>query len=352
MKISNEHRTLLMACTADDRNFESELRKWEQVQDINEIDFATMRLIPYLYKKAKSLNVSMSNEGICRGLYLRAWYMLATVGSPSLEWVREREQFNSAVILKGAAFQATIYGKDPPTRPADDLDLLIPSKAVDAALDTLEVAGLKVDHGLSRQSIRSLRNGTNLYGNHMAIDVHWNLLPVSLDPTFTPRVLSRSVLVHGGLRTLCSTDHLLHTFVHGFARNEILPIRWVLDAALLIREGDIDWGLFWKEVSLTGWHRVVRRQIRFLAQFGVIVPEPVGQKFSSNWFLLISEWIVVSRKLWVRRVLRVLGYDFASWAQNNSRGLSLTNYWLNWPSWVALEFREWEEYKEFRSTRE
>jgi hypothetical protein len=352
MKISNEHRTLLMACTADDRNFESELRKWEQVQDINEIDFATMRLIPYLYKKAKSLNVSMSNEGICRGLYLRAWYMLATVGSPSLEWVREREQFNSAVILKGAAFQATIYGKDPPTRPADDLDLLIPSNAVDAALDTLEVAGLKVDHGLSRQSIRSLRNGTNLYGNHMAIDVHWNLLPVSLDPTFTPRVLSRSVLVHGGLRTLCSADHLLHTFVHGFARNEILPIRWVLDAVLLIREGDIDWGLFWKEVSLTGWHRVVRRQIRFLAQFGVIVPEPVGQKFSSNWFLLISEWIVVSRKLWVRRVLRVLGYDFASWAQNNSRGLSLTNYWLNWPSWVALEFREWEEYKEFRSTRE
>jgi hypothetical protein len=278
--------------------------------------------------------------------------MLATVGSPSLEWVREREQFNSAVILKGAAFQATIYGKDPPTRPADDLDLLIPSNAVDAALDTLEVAGLKVDHGLSRQSIRSLRNGTNLYGNHMAIDVHWNLLPVSLDPTFTPRVLSRSVLVHGGLRTLCSADHLLHTFVHGFARNEILPIRWVLDAVLLIREGDIDWGLFWKEVSLTGWHRVVRRQIRFLAQFGVIVPEPVGQKFSSNWFLLISEWIVVSRKLWVRRVLRVLGYDFASWAQNNSRGLSLTNYWLNWPSWVALEFREWEEYKEFRSTRE
>jgi hypothetical protein len=352
MKISNEHRTLLMACTADDRNFESELRKWEQVQDINEIDFATMRLIPYLYKKAKSLNVSMSNEGICRGLYLRAWYMLATVGSPSLEWVREREQFNSAVILKGAAFQATIYGKDPPTRPADDLDLLIPSNAVDAALDTLEVAGLKVDHGLSRQSIRSLRNGTNLYGNHMAIDVHWNLLPVSLDPTFTPRVLSRSVLVHGGLRTLCSTDHLLHTFVHGFARNEILPIRWVLDAALLIREGDIDWDLFWKEVSLTGWHRVVRKQIRFLAQFEVIVPEPVGQKFSSNWFLLISEWIVVSRKLWVRRVLRVLGYDFASWAQNNSRGLSLTNYWLNWPSWVALEFREWEEYKEFRSTRE
>lgn len=351
MKISAKHRALLMACTAEGENFESELREWEAMQDINEIDFATMRLIPFLFKRAKSLNVSMANEGICKGLYLRAWYVLATVGSPSLEWVRQREQFGSAVILKGAAFQATIYAQDPPTRPADDLDLLIPSDFVGAALDTLESSGLTVDHGLSRQSIRSLRNGTNFYGNQMAIDVHWNLLPVSLDPKFTHRVLSRSVLLQGGIRTLCSTDHLFHTFVHGFARNEILPIRWVLDAALLIREGNIDWDLFWEEVSLTGWHRVVRGQIRFLSQFGVIAPEPVGKKFSSSWFLLISEWIVVSQRLSVRRALRVLGYDFASWAQNNSQKLSLAKYWLNLPNWVACEFQEWKEYKTFRSKR-
>lgn len=351
MTLSIQHHALLLACTATTGEFEKALRKWEDLQDISEIDFATMRLIPYLYKKALSLNVDMANEGICRGLYLRAWYLLKTVGSPSLVWVRDNELFDSAVVLKGAAFQSTIYAVDPPTRPADDLDLLIPSELVDRTFDALQLAGMSMDHGLSRETIRNLRNGTNFFGANMAIDIHWNLLPVSLDASFTSRILDRSIRLKGGLRTLCSTDHLLHTLVHGFGRNEIAPIRWVLDAALLIRSGDIDWALFWQEVSLTGWYRVVKKQLRLLSEFGVLVQEPAGQRFRWHWFLLISEWMLLARGLWVRRILRVFGYDYASWAQNSSRNLSIASYWLNWQGWMDRVLQEWNEYKAFRTNR-
>jgi hypothetical protein len=351
MSVSMQHHALLLACTAESNEFEKALRNWEQVQDISDIDFATMRLVPYLYKKALALNVSMANEGICRGLYLRAWYLLTTVGSPSLKWIRENKLFDSAVILKGAAFQETIYSKDPPTRPADDVDLLISWDLVDGAFDLLQAAGMQMDHGLSRQTIQSLRNGANFFGANMAIDIHWNLLPVSMDASFTSRVLDRSVRLQDGLRTLSSTDHLLHTLVHGFARNEIPPIRWVLDATLLIRSGEVDWELFWEEVSLTGWYRVVRKQLRFLSEFGVMVQEPTGQRFRWSWFLLISEWLLLAKGRWVRRILRLLGYDFASWAQNSSRSLSISGYLLNGPEWMGHVLQEWKEYKGFRSNR-
>jgi hypothetical protein len=351
MSVSMQHHALLLACTAESNEFEKALRNWEQVQDISDIDFATMRLVPYLYKKALALNVSMANEGICRGLYLRAWYLLTTVGSPSLKWIRENKLFDSSVILKGAAFQETIYSKDPPTRPADDVDLLISWDLVDGAFDSLQAAGMQMDHGLSRQTIQNLRNGANFFGANMAIDIHWNLLPVSMDASFTSRILDRSIRLQGGLRTLCSTDHLLHTLVHGFARNEVPPIRWVLDATLLIRSGEVDWALFWEEVSLTGWYRVVRKQLRFLTEFGVMVQEPAGQRFRWSWFLLNSEWLVLAKGRWVRRILRVLGYDYASWAQNSSRSLSISGYLLNGPEWMGRVLQEWKEYKGFRSNR-
>lgn len=346
MGISKEHHALLVACTTDSTNFEPALRKWEIVQNIGDIDFATMRLIPFLYRRAQLLGVKMANEGICKGLYLRAWYLLKTTGVPSLDWVSKQKCFSGAIVLKGAALQKTIYADDPPTRPADDLDLLIPRESALEVFGVLERAGLSMDHGLSPRTITNLRNGINFYGEGMAIDVHWNLFPVSLDPTFIRRIFHRSVPLVGILRTLSPTDHLLHTLLHGFGANDIAPIRWALDAALLIREKEIDWGLFWREVSANGWGRIFKKQLTVLRSLDLLVPGPQSVKFSFSLPMFVSQILMRSTGLWSRRAFRILGFDYAAWSLNTSRRISFLQYLTSSPKWIPLVANEWREFRE------
>ncbi len=91
-------------------------------------------------------------------------------------------------------------------------------------------------------------------------------------------------------RALCSTDQLLHALVHA----ELDDLRWIVDAGLLIEQGDIDWSLFCREVEL---RRVVSWVMRALTTAedlgGVAVPPDVFGRLAR-----------VSMSRWDRMVLR------------------------------------------------
>ena len=108
-------------------DFEEAVRAWENVQRIDEIDYASMRLIPYLYKQSLKFRIGLSNEGICKGLYLRSWYTTQVKSAMPQRELRDLGLFHGSVILKGAALQQSVYRADPPTRPADDIDVLVSS---------------------------------------------------------------------------------------------------------------------------------------------------------------------------------------------------------------------------------
>jgi hypothetical protein len=340
------HRSLLRACLASGANFETELRKWEQSVHIDDIDYATMRLIPYLYRKSLEHQVPMKDEGICKGLYLRSWYLLATRGTPTKQWILENLDKGQIVILKGVALQETIYKKDPPVRPADDLDILVPREVAFPAMKKLAEDGFESPAWLAIESSLRLRNGMNFYKNAQSIDVHWHIFPVSRDPEFTNRLFARSSPSAAGYLLLSGTDSFLHTLVHGFGLNQIAPIRWVLDAAEISNSGDVDWDLFWQEVDSTGLKRLVLSQLTVLRGFGVLVPEPSTALRRVPFALLATEKLLTTESLWGKRILRLVGHDFAVWAQNHGEVPSLTNYLKFFPRWFQATLVEWREFKE------
>ena len=345
MNISSEHAALLRACLSDQDFFEINLRDWEQIQDIETIDYATMRLIPYLYRKTLSYSVHMRDEGICKGLYLRAWYLLQTQGVPSEKWVIQNMDVSQCILLKGAALQKSIYSEDLPTRPTDDLDLLVRPGYVEKSFEILHQAGFSSDSWLSPEGFRRLRHGGNFYGNGLNVDLHWQLIPVSLDPGYTSRLFERASKLSSGISVLSPTDNLFHTLVHGFGANEIAPIRWVVDAAELIGREQIDWQLFWCEVGRTGMHKLVEAQVKTLESFGVSVPKVRGVRMRTSLPISVSVLFLRTEGRYLRRVLRLLGYDFAVWAQHAGVTPSTLNYYRHLSRWLANTRAEWKEYR-------
>jgi hypothetical protein len=80
------------------------------------------------------------------------------------------------------------------------------------------------------------------------------------------------------LRTASVNHHLAHTLVHGAARNEVSPIRWVLDASLLLKHQDLDWQSFLRNSAELGWSDLVAKQLLTLQDtYGLGLPGPLSR---------------------------------------------------------------------------
>lgn len=345
MPVDLVHKHLLKACLSQTRlDFSQHLMKWETAQNLQEIDPASARLIPFLYRKAESFGVEIKNYGICRGIYLKAWYQYSLVSALPRKTLVNDALFDKAVLLKGAALQQGVYSLDPPTRPADDVDILIPRGENLKVLQKLIERGFWLDSPISSESLVKLRNSAGLRRGQDHFDIHWSVFPICLDPLFTERLVSRSLRGKDGLRYSSPVDSLLHTIVHGFGSNEIAPIRWILDAGLLIRSGEIDWVTFRQEVSATGWSTIVYPQMTVLqSEYGVKVPpEAYGPKMTS-YLITIARIYLKTDSVWLRRFLRLFGWDFAVFAQNQGFRPTLRMAIVSTPKLTLYFIRELRE---------
>lgn len=345
-KMDSTHYALIRACVAKPDEFESALRRWESIQDINDIDYATMRLIPFLYKKALLNEITMKSHGICKGLYLRSWYLFKTSGNPTENWINKNLYQEDIIFLKGCALQKTVYSIDPPIRPADDIDILIRSSAIKSTIIKMQSESFTFNktHSLSTQT--NLRKAINFQSGLMNIDVHWNIFHVSLDPEFTERLWQRSVILNNGSRTLTDTDNLIHTLLHGYENNSIAPIRWVIDAFSLVSANTVDWDLFWEEVYLSGWNRIIHNQLNLLKEFGILIEIPKNPKKKFSFVMLVTELFLASESLLIKRLCRLLGFDFGVWAQNQKMKPTMLNYILHFSNWFPLVVNSWREFKQ------
>ncbi len=276
---------VVAACLAAPEDTEAALREWERVVPMDDIDGGSQRLVPYLYRKLERLGITARNHGILKGIYTRYWYLFNVQGMPTLTSVNTILQPEDYLILKGLALQTLVYGSDPPTRPCDDMDILVRQQDRASVHKKLAAAGFRADGHKSPDIFLNNKIGINMQRGTEAVDLQWGLYMGMLDPGFEDRLFARKVAVTvSGFAafTLSPTDHMLHTLMHGAARNEVSPIRWVLDASLLIAETTIDWELFVSEVRSLGWARPVTRQLRVLREkYHVAVPSQVLDALSS-----------------------------------------------------------------------
>ncbi len=270
---------VVAACLASSEDTEAALRRWESGVPMDDIDGGSQRLVPYLYRKLERLGITARNHGILKGIYTRYWYLFNVQGMPTLTSVNAVLDPAEYLVLKGLALQTLVYGSDPPTRPCDDMDILVRQRDRGSVHDKLTAAGFRADGHKGPDIFLNNKIGINMQRGPEAVDLQWGLYTGMTDPGFEDRLFSRKIAVTiSGFPafTLSPTDHLLHTLMHGAARNSVSPIRWVLDASLLISQTTIDWTLFVAEVKNLGWAGPVARQLRLLqSKYGVEIPDAV-----------------------------------------------------------------------------
>jgi len=147
-------------------------------------------------------------------------------------------------ILKGAALARLCYD-DPGLRPMNDVDVLVPESKAARAIDALQSAGWSADfpnpHALV--AFNHSVGFTNVSGGRC--DLHWRVLDVGRqDVSGEDWWLTASAFELAGVTTstLSPADHLLHVCVHGAKWQDKPPLRWVIDAAVIVRRWpDLDW---------------------------------------------------------------------------------------------------------------
>lgn len=251
-------RLLLMAALRGDEVARDAFRAWERQLDLDTLEPASSRLVPLLWSNLGRLGLPCSEQRRMRGMHRYFW----SRNQLHLRHCREVTELLGAqgipvMALKGIPL-AVAYYRDIGLRPMSDIDLLVPTAKSAPAVSALDAAGYSAKWGEQPQwrggrIATSLHHGAGFVdGEGRDCDLHWHMLNDCLadedDAPFWDR--ARPQQVHGAsLLFPAPEDMLLHVCVHGIRANDFPPIRWVADAALVLRCGEIDWDVFVAEAN-------------------------------------------------------------------------------------------------------
>ncbi len=242
---------LLRAALVED---ERALEAWSAVRpliDVASLDGATQALLPKLRKNLLALGVHDELLSLFKGVHRYSWARNQTLLAPMMPIVAALEQAGiGTLLMKGAAFVAD--GRlDAGMRPMNDVDVLVSSAKLAAAIEVLLAGGLEPVGGVPPWYIADY--APRFVPSHgfrdaldRQLDLHWHVLHASCqgdaDEAFWAAAQPIELL-GVGTRALCPTDELLLVVLHGLRWNALPTYRWVVDAALLCggEIGEIDW---------------------------------------------------------------------------------------------------------------
>lgn len=249
---------LLKLLLGESRDLAKDFEEWVREVPFDDIDYATMGLLPMLYLE---LHEKIDHPLLKKieGLYRLAWVknqLLLKEVAPVLK------EFSNAgidvILLKGAALFLTAY-KSPGARFVEDVDILIKDADLEKVSAILYAAGwmspmvptesAPTHH--SRREFPFTKDGKR-------IDLHcvlfspdemlssWELL--TIQGTGHPmgyaalRERAQKVYLHEVPVWVPSPeDMMLHIIAHGAPLNVLRPFRWVIDAISIMRTSTIDW---------------------------------------------------------------------------------------------------------------
>lgn len=279
---------------------------WKASADVNTVDPGSYRLFPLLSENLRSngmddplMNIfrwvyerTLSNN---RTLYERLSILLSQLNARSMP----------AMLIKGSAL-ALLYYRDPGLRPMMDADILVPTARAREAMEIITALGWRSsvtplkgiadtrlltrlgwtpgERGLGDYTDEyfSVRHGQDFTNpSQFTIDLHWHLLHghnlPGADDDFWEG--ARSMDVKGvPVLALDPADQLLQVCSHGVAWSSVPPVRWVADAAAIIRrEGEgLDWERLSRAAERHGKTLPVRDALTYLeTNLGPLVPERV-----------------------------------------------------------------------------
>jgi hypothetical protein len=280
---SEEQVLLLRAALLDGPEAVSAWGEWQRRVDFDDMDGASMRLMPLVSKNMRHMRVDHPLARRVHGIHRYSWsknqLLLRRLAMVLDDLAAESVD---VMVLKGVPL-ALCYYSDPGLRPMSDFDLLVPTAAADRSVEFLLRTGWRVNEpvpvmGPDGRVDTGARPGVGFASDEDECDLHWHLLhdccfDGAEESTWrhaaTMEVQGRSVLAPD------ATDLLMHVCVHGAAYNPMPPIRWIADAATILRTaGDrVDWDRLLAEADRRLLMLVMREAVRVLREI-VDIPVP------------------------------------------------------------------------------
>lgn len=336
---------ILKMCLAPESEVERLLRQWESENSIDVIDGGLIRYVPYLYRRLLNLKIEPRDNYILRGAYFKSWWAQTVYQKGNLEFLGNlNTEFPEFALLKGVALQNSVYSNDPRTRPCEDVDILVdPLERMRAAQYLLGV-GFKLDSVYSLNYVMNFRKSAPFRRDDISIDLNWGLYEYSKNPNFYKALDFQSVTIaEKQFRILSDTDNLIHTIIHGSGWNPMPSTRWILDAALLISNSQIDWDLFVEKVIINGWQYPLIDQIAYLTEYKIEIPlyvmtsirESKADKFGKAMFFYQKQ-----PSIWNRRLLRIAYADYLAFLTNSRSTNSFGNFIRIEPKVIVNFLRE------------
>lgn len=241
-------------------------QEWQQLTDIQQLDYGSQRLLPMLYNKLKTTDITHPDLKIYKGIYKQSWYKSQMMLHNILPVLQTFQENNiKAIILKGLAL-AVLYYKDYGLRPMSDFDILVPIEEKNNAIKIMLSLGWEEGFSWSHSQCFTKQD--------QKCDLHWHLMSdicsLKTDESSEANKEFWKAIVPLQIKeisvyALCPTDMIFHICVHGAWWNPVAPLRWIVDVMMILKEPVvIDWSRLVTQAYKLQLGLLVRNALNYL----------------------------------------------------------------------------------------
>lgn len=293
--LPNFHQELLLkACLLPLEQLGPLWRSWHAAVDIESLDDASNRLLPLLYRRLESDNITGPEIARLRGIYRYHWCRNQLLFAELRAIMSALNEVGVEVLLlKGAALVERYY-RDPGLRPMSDLDIMVRPEDMGKTFAVLEKLGWapKVRADIEKIRVHRLIHAVDFLreknGRMLEVDVHWTPLHRSTWPGAEKAFWanSDSAQINGvECRLLDPTDQLMHVCLHGGAWNVMPPLRWVADACRILQSDAalIVWDRLLSQARRHNSQMLLETALTYLyTEFAAPIPESVMRQLAAR----------------------------------------------------------------------
>ena len=251
-----------------------------------------------VYRNLRSAGADESELTLLRGVYRQYWLKMRLPLRSAAEALTALHGAGlEPVSLKGLGLIAMAY-PEATVRPMHDLDFLFRPGEFTPGLDALLAKGWKPVRGTRATYIRRLKvfHALPLLGpDNVEIDLHRFMLEENCFAGADAPVFER-------LRTGCAgdvpvtalgpEDQVINACVHGVRWDPLPPLRWVLDAVMVIRSAgnDFDWEYLFEESRRRDVSLGMSAALAFAAEFEPSIPQAIIDRLSAEKAGRLERW--------------------------------------------------------------
>ncbi|MGJ7032970.1 nucleotidyltransferase family protein [Niabella hirudinis] len=299
---------LVRACLAGDKTArEGYVRAWEDAVQIMELDFSSLRLVPYLLHKNQQEGIRCRHDKRLKVIY-KYWWLRTQHISNQLQQVHRAllAAGIEAVVIKGASLRQ--YYERAELRPMADFDLLIRERQLPEAFaalrqlnftpDILAIRCLEEVPRLSSDFTHAI-SCTN-QSNDTYMDLHWRI-GSNCTRRFTDLLwgnLAPCPALPGGKKPFLAFEVFM-ILIHAGDMGNKDNLNWVIDIAVLNPQMN-EW--IWQEARQLAVEEkkedLFDYACKVLLQLGVSAPDPGAVKIPRRLFYKttnkegILQWIL------------------------------------------------------------